>query len=87
MKIETKYNTDAIHFCIYGNEIKKIRITKIQIKIGEYTSIIYTCVDVNDLDEMYFRLNEYEIYKSKEELLKFIKSSMEEIDNGIQEKI
>jgi len=89
MKIETKFNVGEIHFCIYGNEIRKIRILEVQINIppGVVCNYIrYTCVDVNDGDEIHFKLYEYEIYKGKEDLMEFIENSMEVAD-GIQEKI
>jgi len=85
MKIETKYKPDDICFCIYGNEIRKIRILEVQINIppGVVCNYIrYTCVDVNDGDEIHFKLYEYEIYENKEQLLQFINNSMEAIDEN-----
>jgi len=87
MKIETKFNVGEIHFCIYGNEIRKIRIVEVKtrikdINIMKHPSLTYTCVDVHDGDEIYFQLNEYEIYENKEQLLQFINNSMEAIDEN-----
>lgn len=69
MIIETKFNIDDTAFFIMQNAVYSAKITGIDIKVGKNERTIYD-IDKNPCGARYTdRFSEYELFKTKEELL------------------
>lgn len=70
MKIETKYNLGQEVWFMFDNKPRTAKVLKIGVQCrNEFTVILYE-IKLNNYDVKPFKVEECDIYLSKEELLK-----------------